>query len=152
MDLETDEPVAFEKQLVEVQDLQKSTHHSRGICGNIPQINKETVKDHIMPSCNQLDLETDDQLSLRYNNRLKFKTFRKLPIILEESVGMYPNLIKKHRKIAPCNRLDLETDDRLSLRNIRLKFKTFGKLTIILEESLGIDLKLMKEKPKDGIM
>jgi hypothetical protein len=40
-----------------------------------------------------------NQLNLR-NNRLKFETARKLPIILEELYRIYPNLIKENRRIS----------------------------------------------------
>ena len=46
--------------------------------------------------------------SLR-NNRLKFKTTWKLPIILEEFHRIYPNLLKENRRMSTCNRLDLQT-------------------------------------------
>ena len=48
----------FEKQPVEVQDLQEITHHSRGIGWNIPQINeRNTERSHHVT---RLDLETDE--------------------------------------------------------------------------------------------
>jgi hypothetical protein len=44
------------------------------------------------------------------NNRLKFKTPRKLPIILEEFIKEYtPNLIKEDRRMSTCNQLNLQT-------------------------------------------
>ena len=49
-----------------------------------------------------------NRLSLR-NNRLKFKTAGKLPIILEEFYSMYPNLIKENLRMWTCHRLDLQT-------------------------------------------
>ena len=49
-----------------------------------------------------------NSLSLR-NNRLKFKTARKLPIILGGSYRIYhPNLIQESQRISTCNRLDLQ--------------------------------------------
>jgi hypothetical protein len=45
----TDEPVEFEKQLVEVHDFRKITHHFGGMmCGIHLNINKEKPKDHNM--------------------------------------------------------------------------------------------------------
>ena len=44
------------------------------------------------------------QLSLR-NNRLKFKTPRKLPFILEEFYRIYPNFLKENQRVSMCKRL-----------------------------------------------
>jgi hypothetical protein len=49
-----------------------------------------------------------NRLSLR-NNRVKFTTAGNLPILLEEFIGIYPNLIKANRRLSTCNRLDLQT-------------------------------------------
>jgi hypothetical protein len=43
------------------------------------------------------------------NNRLKFKAAGKLPIILEEFIRIYPNLIKENWRMSTCNRLELPT-------------------------------------------
>ena len=64
-------------------------------------------------------------LSLR-NNRLKFKTSRKLPWIipqksLEESIEYTSKIFKKIQKITTCNWLDLETiGSRLIMPKISL--------------------------------
>ena len=44
------------------------------------------------------------RLSLR-NNRLKFKTPRKLPFILEEFYRIYPNFLKENQRVSMCKRL-----------------------------------------------
>jgi hypothetical protein len=49
-----------------------------------------------------------NRLSLR-NDRLKFETAGILPIVVEEYIEHAPNLIKEHRKMSTCNRLDLQT-------------------------------------------
>ena len=49
-----------------------------------------------------------NRLSSR-NNRLKFKTAGKLPIILEESIEYTQNSVKGNRRMSTCNRLDLQT-------------------------------------------
>ena len=49
-----------------------------------------------------------NRLSSR-NNQLKFETAGNLPIILEEFIEIYPNLIKENRKMSTYNRLDLQT-------------------------------------------
>ena len=46
-----------------------------------------------------------NRLSLR-NNRLKFKSAGKLPIILEEFIEYTSNLIKENRRMSTCNWLD----------------------------------------------
>ena len=53
-------------------------------------------------------LVTDEPVSLR-NNRLKFKTAGKLPIILEEFIEYTPILIQGTRRMWTCNQLDLPT-------------------------------------------
>ena len=53
--LVTDEPVEFEKLLVEVQDCKKITHHFRGIYRTCPNLIKENRR---MSKCNWLDLQT----------------------------------------------------------------------------------------------
>ena len=49
-----------------------------------------------------------NRLSLR-NNRLKFKTAGKLPIVSEEFKEHTPILMKQNRRMSTCNRLDLQT-------------------------------------------
>ena len=50
-----------------------------------------------------------NRLRLR-NNRLKFKTSGKLPIILEEFIEEYtPNLINENQRMSTCNQLDLQS-------------------------------------------
>ena len=44
----TDEPIEFEKQLVEVQDFRKMTHHFRRIYGIYLTLLKNNQKDHNM--------------------------------------------------------------------------------------------------------
>ena len=43
--LVTDEPVEFDKQLVDVQDCRKITHHIRGIYSIYPNLIKENPED-----------------------------------------------------------------------------------------------------------
>ena len=47
-----------------------------------------------------------NRLSLR-NNRLKFTTAGELPIILEEFIGIYPNLITENQRLSTCNPVGL---------------------------------------------
>ena len=50
-----------------------------------------------------------NRLSLR-NNRLKMKTSRETPIILEEFIILnISQIIKRHQKMSTCNGLDLES-------------------------------------------
>ena len=49
-----------------------------------------------------------NRLSLK-NDRLKFKTIGKLPIILEECIEYTPIVMKENRRMSTCNRLDLIT-------------------------------------------
>ena len=79
----------------------KLSHHTSGLCRG---------------GAGRQELEGDravydrmNRLSLLQMNRLKFKTARKLPIILEEFIEIYPNLIKENRRMSTCNRLDLQT-------------------------------------------
>ena len=51
----TDEPVEFEKKVVEGQDCRKLTDHFRGIYRIYPNLVKENRR---MPTCNRLDLQT----------------------------------------------------------------------------------------------
>ena len=51
----TNEPVEFEKQPVEVQDIRKITDHSRGIYKIYSNMIKETRR---ISTCNRLDLQT----------------------------------------------------------------------------------------------
>ena len=53
--LVTDEPVEFEKQLVEVQDCKRITDHFRGIYRKYPTFIKENWR---MSTCSRLDLQT----------------------------------------------------------------------------------------------
>ena len=51
----TNEPVEFDKKLVEIQDCRKITDHSRGIYRIYPNLVKENRR---MSTCNRLDLQT----------------------------------------------------------------------------------------------
>ena len=53
--LVTNEPVEFEKELVEVQDYKKITNHFKGICKICPNLIKENRR---MSTCNRLGLQT----------------------------------------------------------------------------------------------
>jgi hypothetical protein len=51
-----------------------------------------------------------NRLSLKNNNRLKFKTTRKSPIVLEEFVKEYTPIRKLNEGwMSTCNQLDLQT-------------------------------------------
>ena len=62
---------------------------------------------HVLGLGENRRLVADGPLSLR-NNRLKSKTTRNLPIILEESTEHTSNEQKQNRTMSTCNQLDLE--------------------------------------------
>jgi hypothetical protein len=63
--LVTNEPVEFEKSLVEVQDCRKITDHFRGIYKIYPNLINENRR---MSTCNRLDLKTLGSQPIMYKN------------------------------------------------------------------------------------
>ena len=55
------------------------------------------------------ELVTDEPVGrVSENNRLKFETAEKLPMILEEFCRIYPKFKEENWRMSACNQLDLQ--------------------------------------------